>query len=293
MIFSGICYSFSTVWTVLVADYGVDDLMLTFIRLSFAAFTMLVILSLTKKGIKINYAEFKTTAIFGISGTALTIFLMSKAAGEMSAGSVSLCHYSYPILVALASTVIYKEKFSINKILTSILMFCGLLVANNGGSMNILGIVYSLLSAVAFAFYVFGQEHSVMFKMDPFKLFFWCTFSGTIAILILLLMTGNFMLPSSVEVYGFMACGGIVSDLCGTVFLFYGVRKLGAAKAAFLEVLEPGLAFVWDFVIFGAKISLTSIIGVTLIFLSFIVMITPFDKIITNKIKIYQNRLKQ
>lgn len=279
MLISGICYSFSAVWTVFVADYGVDDMMLTFIRLLSASIAMAIILIVTKKGFKISKKELKVTAIFGISGTALTIYFMSKAAGQMSAGSVSLCHYSYPIIVSLASAILYKEKFGLNKIVATILMFAGMLAANNGGSMTFLGIVFALMSAFTFAFYVFGQEHSIMVDIDPFKLFFWGTFSGAIFILLILLLSGKFILPSYGKVYGLMACGGIFTELCGTVSLFYGVRKLGASKAAYLEVLEPGLAFVWDFVIFGKRISTMGIIGVALIFSSFIAILLPIDHI--------------
>lgn len=90
-----------------------------------------------------------------------------------------------------------------------------------------------------FRLYVFGQEHSPMIEVEPLKLFFYNSLFGLIAAIGIATVTGQFM---------------FVTDIRTHVFMFMGVRKVGASKAAFLSVLEPGLSFVWDILFFWYKI---------------------------------------
>ena len=164
---------------------------------------------------------------------------MSMAVQQISSGFVTMCNYAYPILVSLASLVLYKERFGRLKILASLFMLSGLFLCNSGGAMTLYGIFLGLGSAITFGLYVFGQEHSLMIEVEPLKLFFYNSLFGFIAAIVIATVTGKFM---------------FVTDIRTHVFMFMGVRKVGASKAAFLSVLEPGLSFVWDILFFWYKI---------------------------------------
>ena len=150
-----------------------------------------------------------------------------------------MCNYAYPILISLASLVLYKERFGRLKILATLFMLSGLFLYNCGGTMSLYGTFLGLGSAITFGLYVFGQEHSPMIEVEPLKLFFYNSLFGFIAVIGIATVTGKFM---------------FVTDIRTHVFMFMGVRKVGASKAAFLSVLEPGLSFVWDILFFWYKI---------------------------------------
>ena len=272
MVLSGICFSFTGTWTAFVAPYGVNDLMLTILRLFSACVLMGIILLIKRADFAMTRQQVKASIIYGSLGMTFTVYLISMAVEKMSAGATSLCHYAYPILVALAGTLICHEKFRANKIIAAVLMIGGLLISNNGGSMNLEGTLIALFSAVTFAFYVFGQEHSAMAQVEPFKLFFFNSLFGTLAATIIALISGQFVIVDIPEVYLFMFMGGAITDLCGTVFMTLGIRKIGATTAAFLSVLEPALSNVWDMIFFHSALTLPSLVGMTLIFAAFLTM---------------------
>lgn len=115
-----------------------------------------------------------------------------------------------------------------------------------------------------------------MIEVEPLKLFFYNSLFGLIAAIGIATVTGQFMFVTDIRTHVFMFMGGVFTDMLGTVFMFKGVRKVGASKAAFLSVLEPGLSFVWDILFFGTKFNTTSLLGIALIFACFITMV--FDR---------------
>ena len=278
MVISGICYSFTGTWTAFVGETDVSDIMMTSIRLFFAVMVSGIILMGRKSDMKMDKSQTKASFVFGISGTALTIWLMSMAVQEMSSGPTTLCNYAYPILVSLAGLLIYHEPFGKYKILASLFMLSGLWLCNRGGTMTLYGTFLGLGSAVTFGLYVFGQEHSAMKEVEPLKLFFYNSLFGLIAALLIAIVSGQFMIVDDLRVYIFMFMGGVLSDMFGTVFMFMGVRQVGAGKAAFLSVLEPGLSVVWDMIFFNSRPDYVSIIGLTLIFLCFVTMVLEPSK---------------
>lgn len=239
MIISGICYSFKGTWTAFVGNSSVSDIMLTVIRLTYSVLVSGTILLFKKPDMSLTKKQTGTCIVFGISGTALTICLMSMAVQQMSSGFATMCNYAYPILVSLASLVLYKERFGRLKILASLFMLSGLFLCNCGGTMTLYGTFLGLGSAITFGLYVFGQEHSPMIEVEPLKLFFYNSLFGLITAIGIATVTGPFM---------------FVTDIRTHVFMFMGVRKVGASKTAFLSVLEPGLSFVWDILFFWYKI---------------------------------------
>ena len=259
MVISGICYSFTGTWTAFVGETDVSDIMMTSIRLFFAVMVSGIILMGRKSDMKMDKSQTKASFVFGISGTAFTILLMS-------------------ILVSLAGLLIYHEPFGKYKILASLFMLSGLWLCNRGGTMTLYGTFLGLGSALTFGLYVFGQEHSAMKEVEPLKLFFYNSLFGLIAALLIAIISGQFMIVDDLRVYIFMFMGGVLSDMFGTVFMFMGVRQVGAGKAAFLSVLEPGLSVVWDMIFFNSRPDYVSIIGLTLIFLCFVTMVLEPSK---------------
>lgn len=279
MILSGICFSFTGVWTALVSDYSINSLMLTIIRLSSACIAMGIFLALKKENFKMTSKQLKASLFYGSMGTSITIWLISLAVTEMSVGSTSLCHYAYPIIVTIAGIILYREKASTSVCLASALMVMGLILSNTGGSMNFFGTILALASAFTFAIYVFGQAHSAMTQIGPFKLFFYNSLFGVLTAIVIALFSEQLIMVRIPQVYLCMIAGGIITDLLGTIFMTLGIRKLGATKAAFLSILEPALSNIWDVILFQANLTMPSIVGMIMIFIAFLTMAYQPSKI--------------
>ena len=280
IIISAVVYSTSGVWNMLEGTENVSAMMLVTIRLFFMVVFAGMIIIIRKKSFRLNKAQFISCALFGVSGMSLTMFLFTLGVKEMSVGPTALCHYSYPLFVAVISSLIYKEKFGVKRILATALMFLGLYLSNSGGTMTFFGTFCALASAVTFGLYVFGQDHSAMREMEPMTLFFYNALFSLLACIVVLFVTNDIILPSDYRVYGYMSIAALLCEMVGAVLLSIGVRKIGATKASYLSVLEPLSSYIWDFLFFGALITTKSLLGMVFIFISFFLtlFVSPKNK---------------
>ena len=76
----------------------------------------------------------------------------------------------------------------------------------------------------------------------------------------------------------FLSVLAAATGLLGGVFLAKGVRIVGASKAAFLSILEPAAAFIWDVVIFRTALGAMAVAGVVLTFASFFAILLDKPK---------------
>ena len=95
--------------------------------------------------------------------------------------------------------------------------------------------------------------------------------------LVLSFVTRGFAVPAQGTVYLSMVLAA-ATGLLGGVFLAKGVRIVGASKAAFLSILEPAAAFIWDVVIFRTALGAMAVAGIVLTFASFFAILLDKPK---------------
>ena len=270
---SAICFSFNGVWTVLLQDYQIDGLLLTGIRMAFTVVFSGIILLFTKTNMKMSRRQTLDVASFGVIGVVIALVFYTKAIDYMSIGLVCLCNYTYPILVAIASCVLFREKLTKWKVIAAVFMVAGLALTSGGGSVSFLGIFLGLMAAVCFGSYVMALDHSTMQQMPSIKLLFYVSLFGGLAIFLWLAISGGLILPAIPKVYFVQAAGALITQVGGMVLLAEGIKKIGATKAAFLSILEPAGALIWDTLFFHTVMSPLAYLGIGLMFLSFVVIL--------------------
>ncbi|MCR5538920.1 MAG: DMT family transporter [Lachnospiraceae bacterium] len=277
MIISALNYSTSGVWVAVLGDCGLDTVMLSFTRLLFVVLICLAVCAVRKTDLRLTRTELLNHVVFGAFGLGLTTFLYDSAARAMSVGPTALCHFTYPLIVSLISGFVNREKFGKWKAIASVLMFAGLGLASGGGAVTAKGVAFALASALTFALYVYALDHTTMRSEDPFKLNFYNALASCILMLVLSFVTRGFAVPTQGTVYLSMVLAA-ATGLLGGVFLAKGVRIVGASKAAFLSILEPAAAFIWDVVIFRTALGAMAVAGVVLTFASFFAILLDKPK---------------
>ena len=268
VILSALCFGTAGTWIALIGDTELGTAILTATRLLFMALLSYLFCRIRKISLKTDRKEFLHFLVFGCFGQGLTLLLYDYAAREMSVGATALCHFTYPLLVALASSAIDREKIGKMKIIAAVLMLGGLSLTAQGGAVTVKGVAYAFASAVTFASYVYALDHTLLRDTEPLKLTFYNALLSAILMILFSALTRSLVIPRQTNVYGLMFCGAVAGVL-GNVFLTTGIRYTGATKAAFLSILEPASAFVWDVVIFGTRLGIVAVIGILMTFLSF------------------------
>lgn len=270
---SAMCLSLDSVWTALLQSYHISPIMLTGIRMSFTAIFAGIILAATKTNLKITKQQLIYLLTLGVIGVGVTGILITSAVGFMSVGLVVLCHYTYPIIVALASCFLFQEKLTKWKIIAAVCMIAGLALTSGGGTVSIIGVILAICSAFTFASYVIAVDHSCMRDIPGFKLLFYVTLFTSVLIFGALAVSGNLTMPAIHKVYLVQAIGALITQVGGIFLLAEGIKRIGATKAGFLSILEPASALVWDTIIFHTSISALSCMGIVLMFTAFLTIL--------------------
>ena len=171
-------------------------------------------------------------------GSALFYFL---AVDETTAGLATALLYAYPAVVALLSTVVFKERFTL-KIATAVILALAGIFAISGVmpgtiALSPVGVLYGVASCLAFAVCtVIGQK--VVEKDEPLTI----TFSMTTVPVVPLLVS---------------------------------IRIIGATKASLISTSETPFSLLFAYLILGEVLTISQGIGCALIVASILAATMP------------------
>lgn len=148
-----------------VLESGISSLRLTQVRCAGALIGLALIVAITRReSFRTTRRELADLAIFGVLGVALVQLFYFLAIHRLEIGVSLLIQYLGPLFVALFAFVVLKEHVRGRIWIALGLALVGLsLVVDlwRGVSLDGLGVLYSLLSAVTFAGYLLLAERAV------------------------------------------------------------------------------------------------------------------------------------
>lgn len=228
-------------------------------------------------GMRITMSHLRQFIILS-TGFSLTPILLFSSYNYISSGSATTIHFSYPVLVILASVFIFKEKATWTKIASVVFCVIGLVLFYEPGQANgAAGILLALASGVTYTFYMMYFERSTLKFMKPFKTNFYMSLVSAVMVFVLSLTTGTFVLFHSIR--GWAAAFGFSFMLIVVACVLFqlGIAMTGAQKTAILSTFEPLTSIVLGVVCFGEAVGIKTGIGVAFILAS-VISITLFGR---------------
>ena len=195
-------------------------------------------------------------------GSALFYFL---AVDETTAGLATALLYAYPAVVALLSTVVFKERFTL-KIATAVILALAGIFAISGVmpgtiALSPVGVLYGVASCLAFAVCtVIGQK--VVEKDEPLTITFSMTTVGVVILLALFPATFPDMLHLTPLQLGLGAS-------------MAGFTTIGATKASLISTSETPFSLLFAYLILGEVLTISQGIGCALIVASILAATMP------------------
>jgi drug/metabolite transporter (DMT)-like permease len=249
----------------LILETGLSSERLTEIRCAGALAGLAVIVLATRPGsLRTSWREVAFLAVFGVFGVALVQLFYFLAIHRLEIGVTLVIQYLGPLLVALWARFVMKVHVRRRIWAALVLALAGLsLVVDlwRGVSLDGLGVVFSLLSAVTFAAYLLMAEHAVG-RRDPVSLL---CFGFLFATLFWAIVQPWWSFPFHVTAER-ISLGGNLSSLhlpvwalvawmvaMGTILPFFlivgSLRHLPATRVGLVAMLEPVIgtivAFAW------------------------------------------------
>ncbi|MBQ3551765.1 MAG: EamA family transporter [Clostridia bacterium] len=241
----------------------------------FGLISAFLILLFKKKAPKLKVRPKKLVSIGFLGGGAyfLTLLFMSFSYLSMDNGAAVVLHSTHMVLAVLFGALIFREGFSIQKLIALVLSFFGIyLVSSFGGVDSFLGPLFALLSAVTYATYFLAGKYAYS-DIDSFAVTFYINASAFIIGAITALIEGALKFPGSFVVFIAVALKGLIGGLFGVLLMQYGIRALGAGTSSMLSMLEPVIATLVGVFIWNERVSLNAVMGCVLIILSSLLLI--------------------
>ncbi len=250
-------------------NVGLTTEIMLFLRFLIASIILIFIMFVSRKnGFNINKSYLPKLVVQGLVffGSSYCYTLAIK---HMSATITNILLYTYPLMVVLMATMIFKEKISLIKAVTLLITSLGCLMVidiinTSTHQISMLGILYGIGSAIFYAIYnINGQYLSK--TLEPVTI---STYTSVVCLLATMVVYPpvNVFAGHSYQAMWMVGLGTAI--LCTIVPLFCyqkGLSLLGASQASILSTIEPVIATVLAFLILGETLSTIQLSGAFLI----------------------------
>lgn len=276
---SAASFGFLPIFAKIAYAAGTSTYTLLFLRFLVAAVFMFLLLFLKKMPLPSKKGMFQLF-LLGAFVYVSQSFSFFTALNHASPGTVSLLFYIYPAIVMVSSAIFFKEKITIQKVISLCFALAGAFVIIGAQfKANLTGILFALLSALLYAIHVLvsskvvkpgqGIQSSAFISLGASVMY------GIISIFV------GFQPPTEASGFVAVALTAIVSTVIAFGAFFVGMEKTGPSIASLVSILEPVVTVIASVIILSEKVTVNLIVGGSLVIMS--LLITVFS----NKAKQY------
>ena len=133
-----------------------------------------------------------------------------------------------------------------------------------------LGVIYGLLTAVAYAGYLLTLRH--VRKDSPFRMptreMAVISVLCAIILAVTVLVEGESLAISSYDDLGWLLAYGVLSHCIGWLFIASSLSEVTTVEAGIALLLQPTLSFVWDVLFFARPMTVTELTGAAITLLA-------------------------
>ena len=210
---------------------------------------------------------------------ATTSFSLVIAYQNIASGVASVIHFLYPLAVALAMMLFFKEPRSKTVLSAVALSIVGALFLSFGdidspsGGDSVLGIVCAAVSVFSYAGYIVGVRKTRAVNLPSVPLTCYVMGIGAVLFVIGGLFTGGVRIETDPRMWLYIAGLALVATAISNISLVKGIKYAGPTLTSILGAMEPLTAMVLGIVAFGEGFSWQSGVGVLLILFSVFIVV--------------------
>ena len=245
-----------------------------FYRYLFGALFLAIIMLFKKQSFAVKKREVIPLICLGLLFTFSSVFLFDSF-NYMDAGIACTILFVYPVMVAIAMAIFFKERMSLLTYSCIALALVGVGMLYDGGDapLNSTGMALVLLSALAYASYIIVVNKSAVSNMNAIKLTFWAILCGTVILFIKLSLRSGFQpIESSNAWFNIMGLA-FFPTVISMILIAVAINKIGSTQTSIVGSLEPITALAIGVIIFNEPITLRIILGVILILFAVLLIV--------------------
>lgn len=210
---------------------------------------------------------------------ALMPILLYGSYEYIDSGLATTLHFTYPIVVVILLALFCKEKPDIKQlfcIATSIVGIACLYTPN--GQTNIKGIIFAILSGVAYAVYIVLLGKSKINELHSLVVSFYISLFSAINIGVIGLVTNSIHMNGDGTALATEVILALLTTVIALVLFQRGVYLCGEIKASLLSSFEPLTGILVGIAVFHEVVSWKEVVGIIFILAAAMILVIPARK---------------
>ncbi len=255
----------------LAYDGGSDTLTLITTRSIATAAICLAVMRALGRPVTVARGALRISLALGVL-YAVHLYGLLGAVNYLPVNIVILIFYLHPLMVGVIAILIGHEAPSWAKFaaLAAAIVGLDLAVGFSFGSLNTVGLLLALMSAVIAAIVIIGGSHA-MKSADSLAVTCYMMLSAAATLVVVSLFQGDLRLPFTLQ--GWIGFGGVaIAYTIGTVTFSAAIPLLGAVRAAMISNLEPVLGILFAVAMLGEIVSPLQGLGIVMVIASIFAM---------------------
>lgn len=265
ILFAAAAWGFIGIFSSLAFSQGISPMEVAFWRALMAG-VFFGTQAIAQKQTGFHKKDLPLVALFGLTGVALFYVSFQFAVKTAGAAFAAVLLYTAPAYVVICSFFIYREKISIIKALSVILVITGVFLISKSGqgggsrSFGLLAVASGLTAGFCYSlYYTIGKYFSG--KYSSANLFLWALPIGALGILPFVEFTHKTPLA-----WTWLILVSFISTFLANTCYYQSLKYLEAGRASIIATLEPVVAAVFAYLILDEYFSAAGYIGAGLIF---------------------------
>ena len=256
---------------------GITPFQLVQLRLTISAVLLFLCLLVRFSSLlRIDRKDIFYFILFGTVGMAGVQFTYLFAISKIKVAAAILLQYLAPSFIALHSVVFMREKLSRSTLIALIgaTLGCYLVVGAYNIeilSMNIVGIISGILSAITFAWYAIHGEYG-MRRYNPWTVLFYALLFGAVVWNILHPPLEAFMHDYSLVQWLWILYIGVLGTLVPFGLYLEGINLIRSTRASITATLEPITAGIISYIFLNEIMEALQITGGIIVIASIILL---------------------
>ncbi|MEG6520541.1 DMT family transporter [Desulfotomaculum sp. 1211_IL3151] len=173
-----------------------------------------------------------------------------------------LIFYTYPIFVAIGSSLVEKEKLTKQTVGSIGISLLGLamVLGTSFGNINVFGVLLALGAGLSYSgYFLFGNR--VLKNASPLETSAFICLFASISLAVIGISSGSLTFQLTAKAWFATIGVSLVCTVLAIFTLFHGLKLIGSTRAAILSMVEPLVTILFSAILFGERMTWLQLLG--------------------------------
>ena len=264
-ILSGFLYGFLGYFGVSVIQSSISVTNMLFWRFFISSLVIGILVIVTMRRNQDSFKEMLVAFGNGAIFYGLSTMLYFFACPYIGSGLAMVIFFTYPAMVIVLNYFLFGQKIPTiyYYALTIIIAGMSLFIDTSEMRFDLLGIVFSILSAFLYAAYIVSSKN--ISTLSPNVSTLMVCLGCMVTCLFLSLVNHSFVVPTTLTVWFNLLGISIVSTTIPILLLLYSLNYISSERASILSVLEPVFVLIFGVTLLGEPMKIQYAFGVIIV----------------------------